>query len=44
MFYKNLEVEIPKKKRIRKSGGPQYVYEILARKKANKKILLLVSE
>lgn len=35
MFHRNIEVNIPNKKRVRKNGGPFYVYEILSRK--NKK-------
>lgn len=32
MIYEEITVPIPKRKRIRKSGGPKYVYEVLARK------------
>ncbi len=35
MFYTSVVVPIPQKKRLRKSGGPIYVYEILQRKGAN---------
>ena len=36
MFYKNIEVDIPAKKRTR-SSEPHYVYEILSRKSKNRK-------
>ena len=32
MIYEEITVPIPERKRIRKSGGPKYVYEVLARK------------
>lgn len=35
MFYKDILVPIPKKKRIRKNAGPAYVYEVLQRKGPN---------
>jgi hypothetical protein len=37
MFYKDILVPIPEKKRIRKNNGPAYVYEVLKRKGPNSK-------
>ena len=37
MFYKDILVPVPEKKRIRKNNGPAYVYEVLKRKGPNSK-------